>query len=123
MEDMLPFSIGSGERIDPAKLIILTDIETELDRNLDREEYWEELLHGEKIGELMRRLRENISDFRSITPSPMPFEYARLKDYIGSERLTFFQQGFFFVAPVADQLSTTVALRELIRQTTEQNEL
>jgi hypothetical protein len=115
--DLVSTFVGSGEKIDPAKLIILTDIETELDRNLDQEKYQEELLQGEKIDELMCRLKEKISDFRSITPSPTTFEYAQLKDYIVSERLRFFRHRFFFVAPVADQLSTTVALRELIRQT------
>jgi hypothetical protein len=95
---------------------VLSDVERELGRNVERPEFQAQLKQGPKLRELMKLLHDNISELVWVSLSNELYRHADLVSLINRKTPTFYAHRFFFVAPVADQLSTSVALHKLIRQ-------
>ena len=114
-EDAFQNALTLDNRISMEKLRVLSDVERELDRNVDRPEYQADLKQGRKPRELMKLLHDKIPELARISLSNETYEHVNLPSYIGWVTELFMHR-FFFVAPVADQLSTSVALHKLIRQ-------
>jgi hypothetical protein len=115
-EDASQIPLAFEGRISLEKLKIISDIEHELDQHAEEVVYQAQLKQGPKLRELMKLLRDNIADFAQISLSNDPYDHRLLEAYVSLRRPTFFSQRFLFLAPVADQLSTSVALQKLIRQ-------
>jgi hypothetical protein len=118
-EDAFQNAFAFDNRVSTEKLKVLSDVERELDRNVDSPEYQAGLKQGPKLRELMKLLRDNIPELGGISLCHDLYEHTNLAAYVARRTPTFFSHRFFFVAPVADQLSTSVALHKLIRQVEE----
>jgi hypothetical protein len=108
--------LAFDNRISPEKLKVLSDIERELERESDNKLYQTQLEQGPKLREFMKLVHDNISEFANVAMSDSLYEHGTLEDYVTRGEMTFFAHRFFFIAPVTDQLSTSVALHKLIRQ-------
>ncbi len=115
-EEPEDIDFGFERRVAPEKLKILADIEKEIDDNIDSRAFQMQLRTGNKVREYMARLKDTLAEFSGIDLSSDPFLNEELADHVASENLKFFGRRFLFVAPVADQLSTTLALRKLIHE-------
>lgn len=108
--------LAFDNRISPEKLKILSDIERELEREAEDVSYQAQLKQGPKLRELMKLIHDNITEFSTVSIANEVFDPRFIEVYATRSSMTFFCHRFFFVAPVADQLSTSVALHKLIRQ-------
>jgi hypothetical protein len=123
----LPFRLPQTSRqIPPPKLRVFTDMESKFDRQIDDAKFQNDLLRGSELHSLMVKIKSELSEFGATRISNDLFDIRKLGEFIGPQDLlnqaakfTFFPHRFLFVAPVAEQLATYIALRELIRQTEE----
>jgi hypothetical protein len=108
--------IAFDNRISPEKLKVLSDIERELEHGAEDKGYQNQLKQGPKLRELMKLIHDNIAEFGNVAFSNQEYDNRSLENFSARSERTFFAHRFLFVAPVADQLSTSVALHKLIRQ-------
>ncbi len=68
------------------------------------------------LANLMKYIRDNVSEFRNIAISTTPFDHRLLEGLVQKSPAVFFPHRFFFVAPAVGELTTVTALATLIRQ-------
>ncbi len=101
--------------VHPKTLAILTEVENDLEK-FASDTNPESRLTPNALAALMKHIRDNVPEFGSVSTSTTPYDHRLLDALVQRRPPMFFPHRFFFIAPAAGELSTMMALAELIRQ-------